>query len=164
MKEAPRTAPLATALRVKDFARDLAKDVATDLADGYRKSTRYMKLRGAVIGVWAALSLASLWIACPGSGPRNALGAEVHLVTQGLMGTQLSVLNDSDTLWADVTLTLDDTWRYTTPTLRAKERVVLAVARFTREGGGAAPGDLIPRALVIRCSEGKVSVPLAKAP
>jgi hypothetical protein len=162
MKEAPRTDPLAAALRVKDFARDLAKDVATDLADGYRRSTRYVRMRAVVVGAWALLAVASLWAACPGSGHTNSLGADVQLA-QGLMGTQLSVENDSDAVWTDVTLILDDTWRFTTPTLRAKSRLVIAVERFAGDAGPA-PHDLIPRTLSIRCSEGKLTTPLSAKP
>jgi hypothetical protein len=166
MKEGPRTDPLAAALRVKDFARDLAKDVATDLADGYRKSTRFVRMRAAVVGAWALLAVGSIWAACPGSGHANALGAEVQITTQGLMGTQVSVVNASDSVWTDVTLTLDDTWRFTTPTVRAKDSLVVGVDRFTQENGASARRDLVPHLLTIRCAEGKVTAPLtgAKAP
>ena len=160
MKEALRTDPLAAASRVKDLARDLAKGVASDLADGYRKSTRYVRMRAAVVGAFAVLTSASLWVACPGSGHANALGADVQLA-QSLMGTQLSVLNDSDSVWTDVTLTLDGTWRFTTPTVRAKSRLVVAVDRF-KDDAGAAPSSLVPRTLSIRCAEGKVTTPLTK--
>ena len=165
MKEAPRTDPLAAAVRVKDFARDLAKDVAADLADGYRRSTRFVRMRAAVVGAFAILALGSLWVACPGTGQANALGAEVQLTTQGLMGTQVSVVNGSDSVWTDVTLTLDNTWRYSTPTVRAKDSLVVGIDRFTQEGGGTPAHDLVPRVLTIRCAEGKVTAPLsAKAP
>jgi hypothetical protein len=165
MKAAARTDPLAAALRVKDYARDLAKDVAGDLSETYRKSTRFVRMRAVVVGVWAVLALCSLWAACPGSGPSNALGSDAQLSIRGLMGPQLSVKNGSDGVWTDVTLTLDDTWRWTTPTVRARDRVVVALDRFTRDGGGAPPREYVPRSLTIRCAEGKVTSLLSsKAP
>ena len=69
-----------SALRAKDLVRELA----TDLTDGHRRSTRYFKLRLAVIGGWAAISLLTVWLACPSAGPGNSLGAEVQM-SEGLM-------------------------------------------------------------------------------
>lgn len=154
MKDSAHPAPLAAALRVKDMALDLA----TDLAGGYRKSTRYFKLRLAVIGGWAVLSLLTMWLACPSSGPSNSLGAEVQ-IQETLLGTQVAVANASDRMWTDVTLTLDGAWDWHTATFREGQRLVVAASSFTRDGASA-PGDLRPKSLTIRCSEGKITTPL----
>src|SRR5512132_890577 len=85
MKDAASPEVAAAANRVKEGVRELARgavgaagDLASDLAEGYRKSTRYFKLRAAMVGTWALLSLVTLWAACPPSdAPRNALGARV---------------------------------------------------------------------------------------
>jgi hypothetical protein len=155
MKEPVRTAPLAAALRVKDLARDLA----TEVTDGYRRSTRFFKLRAAVLGGWAALSLLTLWLACPSAGPTNSLGAEVQM-SEGLMGTQLLVLNGSGRIWTDVTLTLDGTYQWQTPTVRDGQRMVIAASRFSRDGA-AAPQDLKPRSLSIQCAQGSATASLS---
>lgn len=155
MKETARPDPLAAAQRVKDLARDLAGD----LADGYRKSSRYVKLRAAVIGGWALLSAVTLWAACPSSGPTNALGAQVQMAEE-IIGTQISVWNGSDRLWTDVVLTLDGDWRYATRTVRGGERVVVATTKFTKDGVPA-PRDLRPRTLTVECEQGRVTAPLA---
>jgi len=156
MKESAHApAPLAAALRVKDLARDLASDVA----QGYRRSTRHFKLRVAVVGAWAVLSLVTLWLACPSSGPSNTLGAEVQ-VSEELLGTQVLVWNSSGRMWTDVTLTLDGSWQWQTPTLREGQRLVIATSRFSKDGA-AAPGDLKPRSLRISCAQGAFTTALS---
>jgi hypothetical protein len=164
--EAPQRAPgqLATglsksALRVKD----LAVDLATDVADGYRKSTRAFRLRLAVVGAWVVLSLATMWLACPRSGPSNSLGADVQ-VSEELLGTQILIWNSSGDMWTDVTLTLDGGWQWHTPTIREGQRLVVAASRFSKDGA-AAPGDLKPRSLTIDCTQGKATTPFpARSP
>jgi hypothetical protein len=155
MKETSRPDPVAVAERVKDLARDLALEVT----EGYRKSTRYFKLRAAVIGTWVLLSVATLWAACPSSGPRNSLGAEVKM-SEEVIGNQVLVLNGSSELWTDVVLTLDGTWRYDLRTVREGQRLVIATSRFTKDDDPA-PSDLKPRTLTIECKQGSVTVPFS---
>jgi len=155
MKESARPAPVAAALRV----RDLAVDFATELTEGYRKSTRYFRLRLAVVGSWVLLSLLTLWLACPASGPANSLGAEVQ-VSETLLGTQISIENTSGRMWTDVTLTLDGGWHWATPTVREGHREVVATSRFARDGAFA-PSNLKPRTLTIECAQGRVTTPLS---
>lgn len=153
MKDTARPDPLAAAQRVKDLARDLAQDVA----DGYRRSTRYVRLRAAVVGSWVLLSALTLWLTCPSGG--NALGAEVHLSFEDPLQTQVLVSNTSTDIWTDVVLTLDGTWRYEKKTMRDGEKIVVATGKFTRDGA-AAPGDLKPKNLTIDCEQGKVTTRL----
>lgn len=165
MTESPRPDARAAAQRVKELTRELAprvKDLAAELADGYRRSTKAVRLRAAVIGAWAVLSLASLWIACPGSdAPDNALGAKVRLETESIVGPQIAVENTSDDVWTNVVFTLDGTWRASRATVRPQETVVLAVAKFAGEDGGRAPKALRPATLRIDCDEGDATAPLA---
>ncbi|MCM2333210.1 MAG: hypothetical protein NDI82_04600 [Anaeromyxobacteraceae bacterium] len=155
MTQPARPDPLAAAARVTGAAKDLA----TDLTEGFRKSDRGFKLRTAVVGTWVLLALMSVWIACPPSGPSNALGAVARLDTGGIMGNQVLVQNESKDLWTDVVLTLDDGWRLERRTVRGGDRLVLSVSAFTKDGQGA-PSDLKPRQLTIECAEGKATWPL----
>ncbi len=157
MKEPARPDPLAAAHRVKDLARDLAQE----LAGGYRRSTRYMRLRAAVIGVWVLLSAGAIWASCPPSGPTNRLDAEAQLLPGSIMGTQLLVKNGSDRHWTEVAFTLEGGWRCDRKTVRAGDKVVLSLAQFRREDGAAAPTDLRPRTITIECEEGRASLPLS---
>lgn len=153
MSEPLRPDPRAAAARVRDLARDLAQD----LSGGYRRSSRFLRLKVAVVGGWALLSAATLWAACP-SGPRNALGAEVR-VQEEVVGTQILVSNASRRMWTDVAITLDGGWRWRTSTVRAGQRLVLATSKFERDGAPA-PGDLAPRTLTVECDQGAVTTPL----
>ncbi len=173
MKESARPAPASTprghpalaaslsksALRVKDIALDVA-DLANDLADGYRKSTRYFKLRLVVVGAWLLLSIATIGLVAAGGGGRgNALGADVQ-AQETLLGMQIKVENTSNRMWTDVMLTLDGGWQRSVSTLRAGQLVVVATSSFTRDGV-AAPRDLKPRSITIECAEGKVTTELS---
>lgn len=153
-----RPDPLAAAARVTGAARDLA----TDLTDGFRKSGRSVQRRTAVVAAWALLSLVSVWIAIPPSGPTNALSAVARLDTGGIMGTQVLVQNDGRDLWTDVVFTLDDGWRLERRTVRGGDKLVLSVSAFSK-GGQQAPSDLKPSQLTIECAEGRAVTPLGAA-
>jgi hypothetical protein len=155
MTEPLRPDARAAAARVKDLARDLAEE----LAGGYRRSTRYLRLKVAVVGSWALLSAATLWAACPSSGPLDALGAEVR-VQEEVIGTQILVSNASRRMWTDVAITLDGGWRYRTSTVRAGQRLVLATSKFEKDGAPA-PGDLAPRTLTVECDQGAATTQLS---
>ncbi len=153
MKESPRPAPLAAAVRVKD----LAVDFAGDLAKEYRKSARHDRLRYGVIGGWVLLSLLTVCVAFsyPGS---NALKASAQQQHGGLLGTQISVENRSGSPWTDVTLTLDGGWRYQTSTIR--DQLIIGASRFTKDGASA-PETLVPKTVTIECSQGTATLLLS---
>jgi hypothetical protein len=128
---------------------------ASGIADGFRKTGRWQRMRLGIVGGWVAASMLALWIACPSSGPGNALGADVKVLKDSLLGgQQILVRNDSDAVWTDVTLLLDGSWRNTQRTVRPREQVVLSPAQFQR-GTEPAPRDLRPRSLSIECREGR---------
>jgi hypothetical protein len=149
--------PVAAAQRVKEIARDLA----TDVTEGYRKSSRGFRLRAAVVGSWVILSLLSVYTACPSSGPTNELGAEVTLLPATIVGQQISVLNGSDEMWTEITLTVDHAWKHQIRTIRAGQNVVVALSKFERDGV-AAPPDLKPRSIEITCDQGTAEIPLLR--
>jgi hypothetical protein len=155
MRDPTRPDHVAAAHRVKDLARELAQDVA----QGYRRSSRYVRLRAAVVGGWLVLSLVAVTASCPPSAPTNALGAEVQLLPESIMGTQVLVKNGSDQLWTEVAFTLDGAWVHEKKTVRAGDKVVLSLRQFKKDGAGAPP-ELRPRTLTIDCEEGRVVAPL----
>jgi hypothetical protein len=152
MSQTPRPDAAAAAQRVKDLARD----VATDLAQGYRRSSRYFRMRIGVVTGWAVLSLVTLFASCPPSGPTNSLGATVTVLarSESLVGTQIQVANESSGNWTDVAFTLDGQWRFEKKTVRAGDKVVLSIDKFRRAGGGAPPADLKPQTLRIDAEQG----------
>ncbi|HEX9241780.1 MAG TPA: hypothetical protein VF875_05005 [Anaeromyxobacter sp.] len=167
-KEAARPDPAAAAQRVKEGVRDLAigafgaaGDLASDAVTGYRKSTKWFKLRAYVVGTWVVLGLVTFWAACPPSaGPTNSLGAKAKLLAGSIMGSQVFVENESeDVLWREVVVTLEGGWRYERRTVRPKESFVVPTNRFTKDGTTAPPG-LSPKTILIECTDGKVTMPL----
>jgi hypothetical protein len=165
MKEA-RPDPAVAAHRVKEGVRDLARsavgaagDLASDVATGYRKSTRYFRMRAAVVGTWALLALVTLWGACPSSGPANELGAKAKLLAGSIMGSQVFVENESDRLWRDVVVTLEGGWKFEKRTVRPAESFVVPTNRFAKDGATAPPG-LSPKTITIECVEGRITMPL----
>lgn len=137
---------------------DRARATAADVADAVRRADRYVKMRAAVVGTWALVSLATLWVACPSSGPMNGLGADVQVLRESLVGgEQLLVRNESSDLWTEVVLTLDEGWRYEHKTVRPHDQLVLSMPQFQR-GGEAAPRDLKPRSLTIECDQGRFTM------
>ncbi len=166
MKDAAPPEPAVASQRVKEGVRDLARsalgaagDIATDVASGYRKSSRYFKLRAAVVGTWALLALLTFWGACPSSGPSNPLGAKARVLAGSIMGSQVFVENESDRVWRDVVVTLDGGWRYEKRTVRPAESFVVPMNRFAKDGATAPPG-LTSRTVTIECAEGQVTIPL----
>ena len=123
------------------------------LADDVRRADRFFKMRVGIVGAWAVISMATLWGACATFGPSNALGADVQVNRDSIMGVQLLVRNESTRIWEDVVLTLDDGWKYTHKTMRPHDLVVLPMSSFKR-GDDAPPRDYKPRALVIACGQG----------
>jgi hypothetical protein len=134
-------------------ALDACRGHAAELADGFRRSDRFFKMRVGIVAAWAVISLATLWGACATPGAHNALGADVQVDGDSIMGTQILVRNESEHIWEDVVLTLDDGWRYTQRTMRSQDLVVLSVSSF-RKGDESPPRDLRPRALTIACRQG----------
>ena len=172
MKDAARPDPVAAAHRVKEGVRDLARgalgaagDLASDVAGGYRKSTRYFKLRAAVVGTWALLAIVTIWAACPSSGPTNALGAKTQLLAaaDSLLGTQVLVENDSDRMWRDVVVTLDGGWRYEKKTVRPSEKLRRPAHPVLEGRRRPLPPRCRPRTITIECAEGRVTIPLLVA-
>ena len=124
-----------------------------ELADGFRRSDHFFKMRVGIVAAWAVLSVATLWGACTNPGPTNALGADVQVNGDSIMGVQVLVRNESDQIWEDVVLTVDDAWKYSQGTMRPRDLVVVSLSSF-RRGDEAPPRDHHPRVLVISCARG----------
>jgi hypothetical protein len=123
--------------------------------EGFRRQDRYFKMRAGIGGGWAFLTLVALWIAWPSSGPTNPLGADVRVLPDSLVGgEQILVRNESDEIWTEVTLLLDDGWRHERKTLRSHDQLVLSLDKFMRDGRPAPP-ELKPRTLTIDCDQGR---------
>jgi hypothetical protein len=131
------------------------RDRLAQWAEDLKRSDRFFKMRLGVLGTWLLLSLVTLWVACPSSGPSNSLGADVQVLRESLVGgEQLMVRNESTDIWTDVVLTLDEGWRYEHRTVRPHDQLVLPMSHF-RKGDQAAPREFRPHTLTIECGQGK---------
>jgi hypothetical protein len=130
-----------------------------ELAGDFRSSDRFFKMRVGIVGAWVGLSMATLWGACSSYGPTSALGADVQVNRDSIMGVQLLVRNESTRIWEDVELTLDDGWKYTHRTMRPHDFLVLSMSSF-KKGEDAPPRDYKPRALLIACEQGSERINL----
>jgi hypothetical protein len=139
---------------VRSVAARLAA-LLREAAESFRRQDRYFKIRAGIVGAWALLTAVSLWAACPTSGPTNALGADVRVVHDSLVGgEQILIRNESNEIWTDVRLVLDNGWRHERKTIRPQDQLVLSAAQFVREGRPA-PRDHRPRTLSIECDQGR---------
>jgi hypothetical protein len=148
-----QSAGTASRLRAAAALADRARGHIREFADDFQRSDRFFKMRVAIVGAWAVVSIATLWGACSSFGPTNALGADVQVNRNSIMGVQLLVRNESTRIWEDVILTLDDGWKYTHKTMRPHDLVVLSMSSF-KKGEDAPPRDYKPRALFIACGQG----------
>ena len=162
MQKPTAKAPLAAAGRAGVAAVGMATDLATDVVEGLKKSSRTLRLKATVVGTWILLSVITMWAACPTFGPTNSLGAVVRLQATSV-GQVISVRNDSDgTIWTEVALVLDDTWRYERRrTIRAGDTVTPRLEDF-RKDDLPPPAAHKPQKLTIQCEQGRVSIPLAE--
>jgi hypothetical protein len=126
---------------------------ASDLLEGFRRSDRFFRMRLGIVGAWAVLSLATLWGTCGLGGNGNSLGADVQVNRDSIMGVQILVRNESRDIWEDVTLTLDDGWKYNQRTMRPQDLVVLPMSHF-KKGEEAPPADHEPHSLTVECGRG----------
>jgi hypothetical protein len=130
-----------------------ARDVLEDAIHHVRSSDRHSRMRTAIVATWAAVSIATLFVSCPGARA-NSLGAEFQVLSDSFVGgEQLLVRNESSDVWRDVVLTLDGEWRYEPRVLRPHEKVVVSPSRFQRRGE-AAPEGYLPRVLQVECDQG----------
>lgn len=147
--------PMALPQRPEPALPDKARALAQDLAGRVRRSDRYLRWRVGIVGTWVVLSLATLWASCPSTGPSNALGADVEVLADSVLGSQqILIRNESGETWTEVVVTLDGSWRHAQRTVRARDQLVLSPSQFKR-GADPAPRDLKARTLLLECEQGK---------
>jgi hypothetical protein len=144
--------PSAAAQRVKGLARDLASEVT----EGYRKSTRGLRLRVAIGGTWALLATLSLVIAFY-THERD----ERARLDDTSVGRVVSLSNSSKETWEDVSVTLDGGWTYFERTIRRGQSVGIGITKFKKDGVSA-PSDLGPRWVEIKCDQVDAKIELSQ--
>ncbi len=170
MRVAQRSAPLAGPGgkgAAAEMAGDLGFRVPSFLREqwsDFRTSDRYFKLKGLIVTLWVAVSLASLIVAFGSSGvaspESNDLGAYVRKQKASL-GWSLLIHNTTDDAWTGCQLSLNGGFIHVKPMIAPGEKVVVGVAQFQKDGQ-APPSDEEPRTLRIRCKEGDTEPVIAQ--
>jgi hypothetical protein len=148
------------AIEVYYAAQDLVEKGLHEL----KGRDRYFKYKLGIFATWAALSLGTLGVACPGGGvpgDNNNIGA--HIGVESVLD-DLSVLveNESTSQWKDVKLTLNGQYMAFTPELDPGAKVVIRGQQFVGPGGKVAPRDIKASTVRIECSRGSYTADLSK--
>ncbi len=163
-------APLSRREAAKEVFLDLvlnARSIALEMLGDFKASDRFFKYRAAVAGSWVALSLATIFIACPSAkvGPDNALQARAWVQRVEALDRRITAIaleNQSDGDWGDMLLKLNNTFTAAVPGLRARGgKTVVTLDKFVGTEGASPPPDLAPQRLEIRCSRGTATLDLS---
>ncbi len=133
-----------TGERLKEGAADVALNAVSSLKDvveDFRRSDRFFKYKALVIGVWLALSVASLVIAWPSGGSSNSFGAKLVINRENNPPIYM-VKNDSETAWENVEIIVNGQWHATSGNIGKQEGLVLSRDMLVNPEGKTAPGDL----------------------
>ena len=165
---AERAAPLEAPVRriTGEFLRVNAKEsvlngagVLRDTWADFQGSDRYFKYKAAVIGIWFALTVTSVAVACPpGSGlGNNPFGA--RLVIAGEAKSPIfMVKNDSTDPWQDVEVVVNGEYRSTASHVEAQREITLSPVLLYNGSGARAPSDLRILEIVVQISDDKVTL------
>lgn len=119
----------------------------------FRRRSKYFQYKVYIGAAYAALIVATVIVVVP-RGPSNKLGASV-LAARGdfVIGSYIMVRNESKRDWTEVELTLNGTYHFKAPALKAGEKVVVGLKKF--QGPGAALAEADVRELTIETPRGK---------
>jgi hypothetical protein len=148
MEPAERSvARLLTSLRA---AGARSKEELARLAASIRSWDRYLRMRIAVLGSFAVLSVLAIGIARSGGADEadNSLHAYLALRDSAL-GWALLVHNRSEEPWTDVVLELEGGHVHRMDRVDPDQKLVLSPWQFVREDGEAAPRTP-PRVVTLR--------------
>jgi hypothetical protein len=154
-KEAVRAAVIEAALT--------ARAVARELVNGFRGADRYFKLKATIVAGWVAVSLTTLFVACPPAwqGPKNALQARARVNRVAALDREITALyleNRSEVDWNEVMIKLNGIYTAALPSVRAGKSAVVQLDKFSDAEGRTPPSELRPERLEVRCSAGSATL------
>jgi hypothetical protein len=121
----------------------------------FRRESKFFQYKVYIGAIYAALIVVTVIVVVP-RGPSNKLKAYV-LAARGdfVVGSYIMVRNDSRRDWTEVTLTLNGTHQFKPNTIKAGDKVAVALKKFTPKAGGAALQESEVQLLVIETAGGK---------
>jgi hypothetical protein len=152
--------PLQT--RIRSQAESTALNVVAILREtweDFRNADRYFKVKAGILGAWAVLSLAGVWVACPGApvllGPSTALGARL------IMGEEPEhpayvLSNESDRAWEDVVVVVNHSFRAAISHVEPRAFVTITPKQLMGDNGKLAPFNLKATDIELHTKKGSV--------
>lgn len=122
------------------------------------------RYRAGAVVAWVLLSSVSVALAFSG-GEDNPIGAEVRVVDLGY-GVAIAVMNNSDEIWKNVTVTLSpEGWVHAQPVLRNGGRISLEVSEFHARDSERKhpPRDHMPKGITVTTDLGTYIISAKKA-
>ncbi len=167
----PKIAPKAPETRqeaAKEAFLDVvfnAKSMGLELIDDFRASDRFLKYKLAVIAGWLLLTVVALYVSFPriDSEPTNALDARILVNKVPALDKQLTAIyieNRSEKDWGDTLLKLNGTYTHALADLKAGDKVVVTLNKFSGRDGATPPESLSLQRLEIKCLQGKTEIDL----
>jgi hypothetical protein len=130
------------------------RDLFANLFQDFRDSNRFFKIKIGLIAGYVAVGLATLMVFVP-PGELNEIDAFVREARMEVIGGRyFLVINRGDKIWKDLRLTLNDSYRVTSPILRPGRRQSFYYQDFKGPQGEVPGQDIALRKLRIDCSAG----------
>jgi len=140
-----------TALNVVAILRETLED--------FRNADRYFKVKAVILGAWAVLSLAGVFVACPAAptigGPSTSLGARL------IMGEETEhpayvLSNESDRAWEEVVVVVNHSYRAAISHVEPKAFVTITPKQLMGDNGRLAPFNLKATDIELHTRKGSV--------
>jgi hypothetical protein len=153
--------PLQT--RIRSEAESTALNVVAILREtleDFRNADRYFKVKAAILGAWAVLSLAGIFVACPGGTP-VLLGPSASLGARLIMGEEVEhpayvLSNESDRAWEEVVVVVNHSYRAAISHVEPRAFVTITPKQLMGDNGKLAPFNLKATDIELHTKKGSV--------
>jgi hypothetical protein len=149
--------------RLQEGAADTVLNSVSILAEvieDFRRSDRFFKYKAMVITLWLLLSVGAFGVACPSTGPSNAIHAQ--LIVSGEASAPIyMVKNDGTDAWQDVEIIVNGRYRSTMTQLSGEGgSATLSSAVLFDTEGKRAPARLAITEIVVKVRAPEAEVTL----
>ena len=153
--------PLQT--RIRSQAESTALNVVAilrEVVEDFRNADRHFKVKAAILGAWAVLSLAGIFVACPGGTP-TLLGPSTSLGARLIMGEEPEhpayvLSNESDRAWEDVVVVVNHDFRAAISHVEPRAFVTITPKQLMGDNGKLAPFNLKATDIELHTRKGSV--------
>ncbi len=118
-----------------------ALSIFKELVAGFRQQDRFFKYKASIVAGWLVMTVASFAIACPGNSVQTGDMDARLVLSDKLDRPSLTIWNESQEPWDDVTFIVNGTYRAAVAAVPAGEFITLTPKQLIGPSG-AAPSDL----------------------